>query len=739
MIKKIYFFLSVVFLAAGAVAQVQTWKNFSSMYNVNALAVAQGKVWAATAGGVFSYSPLTGTFKQFTTTEGLSNIQATSITVDTGNSILVGEGNGAIDELDSNGTPIRTQQDIAKSSALSKQVTNLSLVGDTLFACTPFGVVLISRSSFEVIDSYTHYIPSQSGVAATGAAIYKGNIYVASQFGLSVAPRSGINLAAPDLWHVVDTLGLSSGVNGIEVFNGALYVGTNAGLYFTNDGTTFQRFTAFTGLTAKTLALAPNSLLFSSQNGLFRLNTNGSLSTVYNGGVTLNDVVSYSDTLVIGATSQGLLSIGSTVQQIFPPGPATNIISNLSVDSSGNLWCSTSLNDVGVAFMEYNGTNWKNFNRNAFPVLPTNTYYQISAVCGNRVVAGSWGYGMALLSGDSIKIFNRSNSPLVGEPNDANFVLVGDAICDSYGNIWMTNPLAFNGNAIAVYSPKDTLWYSFNNSYSVPSGFVPIAIDAYGGIWAGDEYGDKFGEYHGLFYYNTNGTLSNKTDDKSFLITQSDGLLSNQVTSVAVDNEDQVWVGTNLGLNVLYDPSNLSFISQIYSMLDQSINGIDYDALDNKWVATNTGVYVLSKDGNTRLAQYDITNSPLLSDNVKAIACDRVRGIVYFETDYGITELKTGVIQPEVNFSKLKIFPDPAKLPVQQPIQIVGLVANSHIKIFSVDGMLVDEFDAQGGKIAYWNGTDSGGKLLPSGVYIVVAYSQDGSQSTVAKIALIHQ
>ncbi len=739
MIKKIYFFLSVVFLAAGAVAQVQTWKNFSSMYNVNALAVAQGKVWAATAGGVFSYSPLTGTFKQFTTTEGLSNIQATSITVDTGNSILVGEGNGAIDELDSNGTPIRTQQDIVKSSALSKQVTNLSLVGDTLFACTPFGVVLISRSSFEVIDSYTHYIPSQSGVAATGAAIYKGNIYVASQFGLSVAPRSGINLAAPDLWHVVDTLGLSSGVNGIEVFNGALYVGTNAGLYFTNDGTTFQRFTAFTGLTAKTLALAPNLLLFSSQNGLFRLNTNGSLSTVYNGGVTLNDVVSYSDTLVIGATSQGLLSIGSTVQQIFPPGPATNIISNLSVDSSGDLWCSTSLNDVGVAFMEYNGTNWKNFNRNAFPVLPTNTYYQISAVCGNRVVAGSWGYGMALLSGDSIKIFNRSNSPLVGEPNDANFVLVGDAICDSYGNIWMTNPLAFNGNAIAVYSPKDTLWYSFNNSYSVPSGFVPIAIDAYGGLWAGDEYGDKLGEYHGLFYYNTNGTLSNKTDDKSFLITQSDGLLSNQVTSVAVDNEDQVWVGTNLGLNVLYDPSNPSFISSIYSMLDQNINGIDYDALDNKWVATNTGVYVLSKDGNTRLAQYDITNSPLLSDNVKAIAYDRVRGIVYFETDYGITELKTGVIQPEVDLSKLKIFPDPAKLPVQQPIQIVGLVANSHIKVFSVDGMLVDEFDAQGGKIAYWNGTDSGGKLLPSGVYIVVAYSQDGSQSTVAKIALIHR
>ncbi len=112
---------------------------------------------------------------------------------------------------------------------------------------------------------------------------------------------------------------------------------------------------------------------------------------------------------------------------------------------------------------------------------------------------------------------------------------------------------------------------------------------------------------------------------------------------------------------------------------------------------------------------------------------------MYFATPYGVTELDMGIQQPQQNFSKLKIFPDPAKIPSAQPIQIVGLVANSQIKIFSVDGRLVDEFQAQGGKIAYWNGTDSGGKLLPSGIYIVVAYSSDGSQSTVAKMAIVRQ
>ncbi|MCL5266585.1 MAG: hypothetical protein M1469_00585 [Bacteroidetes bacterium] len=738
--------LSLVFtLSCGlASAQTLTWKNFSSMYNVNQLAVIQGKVWAATSGGVFSYSPLDGTFNQYTTTEGLSDIEATSITADSGSTVLVGEGNGAIDELDMSGQRLRSQQDIVKSSALSKQVTSMFLSGDTLFACTPFGVVVISRSSFGVLDSYTHFVPSQGSVQANGVALFEGNIYVGSQFGLSYAPQSGVNLAAPDLWTVTDTLGLNYGVNAVMVFNGLLMVGTNQGLYYSGDGRTFTLVSVIPQGTVETLSEGSGFLLVNTSSGLYRLNAVNSASIIYNGGVQLNHAVAYSDTLIIGATGQGLLSVGSAVQVIVPPGPATNTISHLSVDGSGNLWCSTSLNDVGVAFMEFNGKTWRNYSVAQDSMLPSNTFFQISALCGGRILAGSWGFGMALLQGDSISVYNNSNSGLVGVQQNPSYVLVGDAVCDSSGDIWMTNPFAYNGNVIAAYVPAQNKWYTFNNIYCAPSKFVPIAIDPYGGIWTGDEYGDSQGAYHGLFYYNANGTLSNKTDDISSLMdvaSQTSGYLSDQVNALAVDNEGQLWIGTTLGLGAIYDPNPAyqSGISSIYSMLDQDVSGIDYDALDHKWVSTATGVYVLSSDGNTRLAQYNTTDSPLPSDNVISVACDRAHGIVYFATPYGVTQLDMGVQQPQQDFSKLKIFPDPAKIPTTQPIQIVGLVANSQIKIFSVDGRLVDEFQAQGGKIAYWNGTDSAGRLLPTGVYIVVAYSSDGSQSTVAKIALVRQ
>ena len=110
--------------------------------------------------GVFSFSPKIHLFNQFTTTEGLSNIQATSIVSDSGN-IFVGEGDGTIDELSGSGIWLKSQKDIEKSSFLPKQITNLILSGDTLFACTPFGVILISESSFIVLDSYLHFVPGQ--------------------------------------------------------------------------------------------------------------------------------------------------------------------------------------------------------------------------------------------------------------------------------------------------------------------------------------------------------------------------------------------------------------------------------------------------------------------------------------------------------------------------------------------------------------------------------------------------
>ncbi len=743
--------LQIACLSAGA--QTLVWKNYSSMYAVNGITISGGKAWGATAGGVFSYNPTTGQFNQYTSTEGLSNIQATAIVSDSGVNVLVGEADGSIDELAPNGNILRSQSDIAKSSQISRGILRMSVVGDTIFACTPFGVVLISRSSFRVLDTYMHFVAGQGSVKANSVSTFDGLIFVASQFGLSSAPQSSINLSAPDLWSLLDSLGFSDGVNALAVFNGSLYVGTQHGLFYTTDGRSFMRNASFPNSAVYSMSTGTGYLLVNSAQGLYKLGTDGSVGALYTGGVTLNDVVPLSDTEAVAATNQGILRIGSGTTQVLPPGPATNIVSDLAVDSSGNLWCSTNgTSDVGVALMKLSGTVWTNLNMSNSTGLTTNTFYQVSSLGGDLIGAGSWGGPgdssvyrgeFALIDGDSITDFSAGNSPLVGYPVDPKYILLGGSAADASGNIWVINRSSYSNYPILAFSRSQDKWYHFYNYFSPVAGFAPVAVDAFGGVWTGDQYGiSGTTTYAGLLYFNANGTLANTSDDKSFIINQGNSvLLSNHVNSLLVDSEDQLWIGTDLGMDVIYDPdpSGSIYLQSIYSLLDQNINSIDYDALDQKWVATNTGVYVISRDGNSQIASYNMTNSPLPSNDVLAVACDRKNGIVYFATEYGITELKTGVEQPVQSMTKLKIFPDPARIPTTSSIHIEGLAANSQIKVFTVDGRLVDQFQAQGGKIAYWNGTDSSGSLLPSGVYIVVAYASDGSQSVVGKIALIRE
>ena len=733
--KLLSLFLIAFCIPPTGLPQVVSWKNYSSMFNINGLTISGGHVWAATNGGVFSLNIVDRTFATYTTTEGLSSIIATAIAADSG-FVYVGEQAGFIDEIDSTGKVVRTQKDIAQSSAIQKSINSLSFSGDTIFISTAFGVVVVSRSTFNVINSYTHFVSNQTNTPAKSTLPFLDKLYVGSSFGLSVAPRSGTNLAAPDLWKTIDTLSLSSGVTSLALFGGKLFVGTNSGLISTDDGVVFKYVQNIQGDQIISMYAANKFLFVLGKLGIYKISQSGNLA-VFPPMTSANAAVLYNDSLGIVGTSSGITLMGSTSIQLKPPGPATNVISQLSVDENGDLWCSTSSNDVGTAFMRFDGKNWTNYSKGNLPGLNTNAFYRVSAICGSRVVFGSWGYGMALFSNDTVITFNRANSLLVGEPNDVNYVLVGNVVCDPAGNIWITNPLAYNGNELAVYRPSDSTWMTFQNPFAPPSGYATIAIDAYGGVWLGDGFGDKGGDYHGVFYYNANGTLSNRSDDRAFAITQNNGLLSNQVNAVLVDKEDQVWLGTSLGLNVIYDPSSPSYMTSIFSMLDQNINAIDYDALDRKWVATNTGVYVLSRDGNTEVTHYDITNSPLLSNTVKSVACDRKNGIVYFATDYGVSSLRTGVLEPVQTFTSLKIFPNPARLPMSTPITISGLVENSQIKIFTVDGKLVADFAAQGGKVAYWNGTDMNGNLLPSGVYVVTAYSTENGETVVGKVAVI--
>ena len=290
------------------------------------------------------------------------------------------------------------------------------------------------------------------------------------------------------------------------------------------------------------------------------------------------------------------------------------------------------------------------------------------------------------------------------------------------------------------------MWYSFGNPLEQQIGFSELenlVVDQYDTKWytMGNE-----GSI-GLFYYNEKGTYSDISDDVYGYITTSKGLSSNAIYSLAVDRRGDLWVGTSLGVNIISNvnavltTSNPQLkITNSFSVRQQTINALAVDPLNQKWLGTNQGLFLLSSDGAQLLASLDTKNSPLLSDVIESLAIDESSGRVYVGTANGLTSFDTPSILPVESFNGLNIYPNPLILKDgNQLVTIDGLIRNTDIKITTVSGKLVREFSSPGGRTAFWDGRDDNGNLVSSGVYIVIAFDQEGNSVETGKIAVLRE
>ena len=181
-------------------------------------------------------------------------------------------------------------------------------------------------------------------------------------------------------------------------------------------------------------------------------------------------------------------------------------------------------------------------------------------------------------------------------------------------------------------------------------------------------------------------------------------------------------------------------ITNSFSVRQQTVNALAVDPLNQKWLGTNQGLFLLSTDGTQLISTLDSKNSPLLSDIIESIAIDEKSGKVYVGTANGLTAFDTPSILPVENFSGLNIYPNPLVISDgSKLVTIDGLIRNTDIKIVTVAGKLVREFTSPGGRTAFWDGRDNDGNLVNSGVYIIIAFDQEGNSVETGKIAVLRE
>jgi hypothetical protein len=366
-----------------------------------------------------------------------------------------------------------------------------------------------------------------------------------------------------------------------------------------------------------------------------------------------------------------------------------------------------------------------------FAVAP----YDKSVIFATSFVQGVYEYKDNSL----VRNFNMTNSSL--DTMGGGTLRTTSPVFDKNNNLWLGN---WGVSRPLVVRMADGTWKSF----SIPGGIQyleRIFIDSRNILWLMCEKERK------LILFNPVGSISNASWVQLNLLLPEDKGPFNYVYSVAEDKDGKIWLGTDKGIKVYYNPSQLFANPNILpepvyvtkdSLTELVLSAevarcIKVDAANRKWVGTdNAGVFLLSADGKQELFHFTMENSPLLSNVVLSIEIDGETGEVYFGTDRGLISFRYTATDGKEKYEELKIFPNPVREDFDGYISISGLKEKSEVKITDAYGGLVYRTASDGGT-AVWDGKRFNGEKAATGVYFVFVNDETGKERKAGKILFI--
>jgi ligand-binding sensor domain-containing protein len=257
----------------------------------------------------------------------------------------------------------------------------------------------------------------------------------------------------------------------------------------------------------------------------------------------------------------------------------------------------------------------------------------------------------------------------------------------------------------------------------------------------------------GLVGYNYNGTPDVIADDTSIVLKTTNNLPSDGVICAAMDVNNDLWIGTYLGLRVLSGATSAignkdvkvepvvvtqnGLNEELFK--DLKIIDIEVDSGNQKWVSIEGGgVFYLTSNGETTINHFTQKNSPLPNDMVTGITSDSKTGKVYFATNEGVVVYQGDVINVSADFGDVKVYPNPVvTAQYKGNVKITGLAEKTNIRITDAAGNLVHQNVAKGGYYE-WNLNNQRGVRVASGIYFVLMTNEDGTDKATAKIAVVN-
>lgn len=758
--KAIYIFIFFISQLFFGQQSNQLWKGYFSYNEIVDVESGSNTVYAATQNAVFSKAISSSDLKIFNSINGLKPESITTIHhSESTNKTFAGNTNGLLLIINSNGS-ISTKVDIINEVPVppnKKKINDFYEHEGKLYIATDYGISVMDVATSEFIITY--FIgPAGEETEVLQTTVLNNQIYaVTRNFGIRRGDLANPNLYDFSQWQTFDA-GFWSG---IVTFNNQLVAMNSDSRTYRYNGTAFQQVLNQTqaGLKIKTNG---TELIVTTQNHVFVLNQAYAIladitqipdfNAVFKAATVVGGIV------YIGTEKDGLFSTSLANPTVFesmsPNGPVRNYIFRVK-KAPNYLWAV-----YGDYTRQYNPYALDEFgiskysNDNGWELIPYDDLFQAKSICDivinpnnqNQVFATSYFSGLLKIEGEDIELFNNTNTGpngleslvVSGSPSYID-IRINSPAFDKDGNLWVTN--AFVNRAIKVLRSNGQ-WQSYSLAGIAPTvatgRYGPMAIDKNRTKWV-PSIND------GLIAFNDN------YNNKFIVINTTNGNLpDNDVRCVAVDNRNQLWIGTFAGLRTLsvdrfISSDELTTNAIIIQEGDlaqelfyqQTILDIAVDGANRKWVSiADGGVFLVSPDGQQTIYRFTKNNSPLPSDNINDIEIDGASGEVFFATDKGMVSFLGTSTKPSDSLGDVYVYPNPVRPEFLGTVKISGLTDKANIKITDIEGNLVYETTSSGGTIE-WDTKAFGKHKVASGVYMIFVASQDGTDSTVKKVMII--
>ena len=703
----------------------EDWTTWRKPPDILSIAFEDSIIWCGTAGeGVIAYNRITGEQQFFTTENGLINNYVYSIIIDENNVKWFGTL-GGISRFD--GSEWVSHPINKFGYPYGDKISDIVIDRNNVWTVTSNGIYTYDGNKWEKIESGDfHSIeisPSGHIWAASTTKIYhiKDNDITEINIHSIVTAHDFIKDIAVDekselLWYTsssqiytydwetkTDTLKLDDTVPDYKGYS-MIDIDSIGTIWLAHSGY---------------CALYSNDTITNYHDDYFESNT-------------INDIIGDGTGYLWIVTSRGVLCFnGEKFDLLFgESGLYSSNIASIVIDNENTVWCSHTSYIQSDPLSYFKNEKWN--------IGPDN----ISKLFDVEENGTLWGnsYGALCNYDGELRIIylyytGVSDEYGIAQPYDLYidkniiWVVSSESYSTSVSGFWW-----FDKNDIETYYDEGRGYYRIPANRILGGDSTSLSVDSKHNFWIGTNE-------NGLYKYD------------GFNITQyteTEGLPGNRIRYIEVDNNDIVWFNVfhdagddDYHSLVSYDGNTFTEYTAENSGLPQTlINSLVIDRNNTKWIGTDAGVCRF--DGET-WTMFDTENSGLCDNKVNAIAIDS-NNVLWFGTDNGISRYTGETITTRVDEENqtpetiplITTYPNPFN-----PTTTIEFTSPESgfatISIYSMAGQKIRELTADylpaGTHTLLWDGKDSNGNAVSSGIYITRL--QAGNYTATGRMVLM--